>query len=175
MQVSKVSAKGELKQGAIFSIKNIAFDSKDRQTKLQFQKIYPEVNIDNVDYGVVLSQSCDLVRRNKNPLPKTPYITIALLEPIEKFIEQKFSKTIEKLVQEYSVQYENYRIINKEDLLRKISDKCSKLFDNRETFYFFISIEPEKMFYVNLVKTFPFKSRSYCHSYRTSPGHIKIL
>ena len=165
MQVNTALATDELKQGTIFSIKNIAFDSKDRKTKLQFQEIYPEVNIDNIDYGIILSQSCDLVRRNKNPLPKTPYITIALLEPIEKFIEQKFPKTIEKLVQEYSVQYENYRIINKEDLLSKISEKCSKLFDNRETFYFFISIELEKtltkMFYVNLVKTFPFKAMHY--------------
>lgn len=111
------------------------------------------------------SSTGDLVRRNQNSLPKTPYITIALLEPIEKFIEQKFPKTIERLVQEYSVQYEKYRVINKEDLLRKISEKCSKLFDNRETFYFFISIELEKtlpkMFYVNLVKTFPFKAMHY--------------
>ena len=165
MQVKKASNKDELKQGTIFSIKNIVFDSKDRKTKLQFQEIYPEVNIDKVDYGIILSQSCDLVRRSKKHLLKTPYITIALLEPIEKFIEQKFSKTIESLVEEYSMQHENYRIINKEKLLNKISDKCSKLFDNRETFYFFISIELKeeltKMFYVNLVKTFPFKVMHY--------------
>lgn len=165
MQVKKASNKNELKQGTIFSIKNIVFDSKDKKTKLQFQEIYPEVNTDKVDYGIILSQSCDLVRRGKKHLLKTPYITIALLEPIEKFIEQKFSKTIESLVEEHSVQHGNYRIINKEKLLNKISEKCSKLFDNRETFYFFISIELKKeqtkMFYVNLVKTFPFKVMHY--------------
>lgn len=161
MQIKKASSKNELKQGTIFSIKKISFDFKARDKKLKFRQIYPEVNIDSVDYGIILSQSCDLVRRGEKSLPKTPYITIALLEPIEKFIEQKFLKTIEKLVQEYSLQYENYRIINKEELVNKISEKYSKLFDNRETFYFFIPIELDQMFYVNLVKTLPFKAMHY--------------
>lgn len=163
MQTKKVSNKNTLKQGTIFSIKNIEFDSKDKSKKMNFQKIYPEVNLDKINYGIILSQSCDLVKKDGKPSLKTPYIMTALLEPIEKFIEQKYSKTIQDLTEEYVVRYEKYRIINKEALLKSIRKKCGDLFDNRETFYFFISLKERspKMFYVNLVKSFPFKVMHY--------------
>ena len=66
MQIEKSSDKTKIQQGSIFSIKNIKFNSKIGKKKLGFNDIYPEVNLKNIDYGIILSQSCDLVER-KNP------------------------------------------------------------------------------------------------------------
>ena len=97
-------------------------------------------------------------------LLKTPYITISLLEPIEKFIEQKYSKSIENLIDEHSVTFDNYRIIDTENLIKIIERNFNKLFSNNETFYFFVSIKSgknNKIFYINLTKSLPFKIMHY--------------
>ena len=164
MQTRSVSNKRILKQGTIFSIKNIKFASTDKKKKLKFSDIYPEVKLQNITYGIILSQSCDLVRRDKAPFLKTPYILTALLEPIEKFIEQKYSLQIDELLNKYSLSHSKYTFIDMENLKKHLYRDCYRLFGNRETFYFFVSLgtgKKQRMFYVNLVKCFPFKIMHY--------------
>ena len=164
MQTRSVSNKNSLKQGTIFSIKNIKFNSTDKKKKLKFNDIYPEVKLHNVTYGIILSQSCDLVKREKEPFLKTPYILTALLEPIEKFIEQKYSLQANELLGEHSLSYSKYIFIDTENIKKQLYKHCQRLFDNRETFYFFVSLgagTKQRMFYVNLVKCFPFKIMHY--------------
>ncbi len=159
MQTRSVSSKKTLKQGTIFSIKNIKFNSTDKKKKLKFNDIYPEVKLQNITYGIILSQSCDLVKRNKTPSLKTPYILTALLEPIEKFIEQKYSLQVNELLRKYSLSRNKYTFIDIENLKEHLHKNCQRLFGNRETFYFFVSLgtgKRQRMFYVNLVKCFPF-------------------
>ena len=137
MQTRSISNKKTLKQGTIFSIKDIKFDSTDKKKKLKFNNIYPEVKLHNITYGIILSQSCDLVRQKKAPFLKTPYILIALLEPIEKFIEQKYSLQASELLGKYSLSHSKYTFIDMENLRKHLHRDCHRLFVNRETFYFF--------------------------------------
>lgn len=183
MQTRPVSNKSILKQGTIFSIKNIRFASTDRRKKLKFNDIYREVNLQNITYGIILSQSCDLVKREKKPFLKTPYITIALLEPIEKFIEQKYSQQANELLQNHSLSHNKYTFINTEGLKKNLYKNCQRLFGNRETFYFFVSLgtgKKQRMFYINLVKSFPFKIMHYDtfsqnSKYELKPGFANKL
>ena len=164
MQTKSVSKNRILKQGTIFSIRNIKFDSIDKKKKLKFSDIYPEVKLRNITYGIILSQSCDLVKLDKVPHFKTPYILTALLEPIEKFIEQKYSLQVDKLYSKYSLFHSKCIFVDMENLKKRLHKDCSRLFENKETFYFFVSLDTGKrsrMFYVNLVKCFPFKIMHY--------------
>ncbi|MDX1921384.1 MAG: hypothetical protein SFU25_11710 [Candidatus Caenarcaniphilales bacterium] len=78
MQTKVVTNVIALKQGAIFCI------SDDLRTNLL--KFYPEISLDLIDYGIVLSQSCDLVKRNSESI-ELSHMTIAYLEPLAKYIE----------------------------------------------------------------------------------------
>ena len=176
MQTRSVLDKDTLKQGTIFSIRNIKFDSTNKKKKLKFKDIYPEVKLHNITYGIILSQSCDLVRREKEPPLKTPYILTALLEPIEKFIEQKYALQADKLLGKYSLSHRKLTFIDRENLRNHLRKNCQRLFDNRETFYFFVSLgagKNQRMFYVNLVKCFPFKIMHYDTFIQNSKYELK--
>lgn len=126
MQVRRSLNKKDLKQGTIFSIKKLKLLSKDKSKTITFKSIYPEVNLDKITYGVVLSQSCDLVLRKG--ILKTPYIVIALLEPIDKFVTQKLSKKISEFMQPVSFSYKKYIFINENTLQNKTHNNFNTLF-----------------------------------------------
>ena len=74
MQVAKIRKPIQhLRQGTIISISKLKF--KDGNKKISFQDMYKKADLKRVNYGIVLTQTCDLVEGGQRKI-KTPYINI---------------------------------------------------------------------------------------------------
>ncbi|MBF0476005.1 MAG: hypothetical protein HQK59_09265 [Deltaproteobacteria bacterium] len=90
---------------------------------------------DDCRYFIILTQSCDLVRRNNAPC-KSKYITLAPVRPMRMALEEEVHK------------YQYHPIEKKlgfisESNRHKIIQFMQRLFNNNESDYFFLFREPE--------------------------------
>lgn len=167
MQVDKFKKSNKsLSQGTVFKFEKLIFTNpkSKKSKKLKFSDMYPEANMQGVGFGIVLSQSCDLVNEGGRTI-STPYITIAMLDPIERYFEEFYQDKMQKTVVDNSLDFkigeESRRFINEETVTLKMLNDAKTLFQNNEKFYFFISLKDktkEELFSVNLTKVFPIKS-----------------
>ena len=121
------------------------------------KKFHPYFINEQYKYFMVLTQSCDLVRRN-NQNCKTPYITLAAIKNFGQFLEKwmiskKYVETVKDLLLMNSKKYNNvYQFVE-------------RLYNNTEPDYFFLYKEdklhlPESMI-VHLKVTFALKSSEH--------------
>ena len=62
MQINRVRKPKLLQQGSVFSLDKLSFnDSKSNKNKTM-SDFYPEIDLSETNYGVVLSQTCDLYK-----------------------------------------------------------------------------------------------------------------
>lgn len=165
MQVSKISkSQKNLRQGTIFSFKALKFED-DESSTITFAQMYPKVDLQKIAYGVVLSQTCDLVDDEKRKI-KTPYIQVGLLEPTEVYFEEKFKEELKNAIAKYTAELNlasdgTFKFIDEEKINDWIGKQLINIFQNNNPFYYFISIKQGKailLFNVNISKTFALRS-----------------
>ena len=72
MQVVRFK-ESSLRQGTIISLRNIAFENKNKSKLVPFYNLFPEVNLKGINYGIILTQTCDLVKEGSRQV-KAPFI-----------------------------------------------------------------------------------------------------
>ena len=166
MQVNKIGQQKKIRQGTIFSISGIKVPKSERSKKLiQFKNMYPEVDLKGVTYGIVLSQTCDLVETENRSI-KIPYINISLVEPIDRFISDDYKDKIEKIFNkhsfDYSIKSHKIKITNRDSIIHGFKKSFNSIFQNNEKYLYFLVLpwrQKSRMFVVNLTKSFPLKSQ----------------
>lgn len=165
MQVSKIKKpQVNLRQGTVITLKGLRLGQSSGVT---FRSLYPEVNLKGIGYAIILSQSCDLVK-DENRKVQTPYIVLALLEPIERYFKERYledkDKLLEKNLIEFPIKNESMRLVNRDGLLKWIRKTFERIFQNNEKFYFFVTLQQGKalrLFTVNLTKMYPLRNEHY--------------
>lgn len=92
--------------------------------------IHPYFQNDQYKYFMVLTQSCDLVRRDSVKC-KTPYITLAAVRSFETFFEKIM------LSGRYAEKVNNFLLMNNKDYSRAYQ-LIERLYNNNEPDYFFL-------------------------------------
>jgi|LULL01.1.fsa_nt_gb hypothetical protein len=188
MQAKKLTKadKYNLSQGYIFKISNLNLSIKSSNKHIT--KVYPEVDFTNIEYAVILTQSCDIVhdevaenngkklKKGENPekfkyrSPKVPHLTFCMLEPIDKFIDRFTSINKSDFVIDLNDYVDGIKkdfdvdIFSKEIALEKTLGQIDKLLQNNHPWAFFISLPPQsdkRYYYVNLTKILPIKMSHY--------------
>lgn len=166
MQVKKFpSTQKSLSQGTIFTFKKLKFKKIDGNGTLSFAEMYPEAKLTNVNYGIVLSQTCDLVNEGSRKI-ETPYVITALLDPIERYFEEHYQEKVTKTVSDNTFDFpvdenENRKFLNKQVIIDKVTKDLERFFLNNEKFFFFVSIKDKtktELYTINLTKMFPIKA-----------------
>lgn len=112
------------------------------EIKTVLTEVHPYFLNDQYKYFMVLTQSCDLVRRNGSKC-KTPYITLAAVRNFSDFFEKQLQ------VEKYAEKIDEYLLMNakKKDRAYQFLER---LYNNTEPDYFFLYKEellnfPESM------------------------------
>jgi hypothetical protein len=131
---------GELKYH--FSYKHS--DNKDLQQgdvlkktdaiKRLLKEVHPHYLDETYTGFIILSQTCDLVRRNGNPC-KTRYITLGVIRPLTLLIEREITKNQDAL--------DKAAMICKNSAKNRLSEFLKRLFNNNENEYFYIEPQSE--------------------------------
>ena len=185
----KRNEKRSLSQGMIFEIPKLKL--KFDNTKKTIKELYPEASLDNVNYGLILTQSCDLVhdkifeqhgglldKSEKNNykyrLPKIPHITFCLLEPINSFISEFLSKNESKFLfktEDTAPNNKNTAVFSSRKALKLVLREFDKFFQNNHPWAFFITIQSKgrrEYYFVNLTKILPLRIVHYKSILQTS-------
>ena len=128
--------------------------------------MYPEVNVTGVTYGVVLTQTCDLVL-DKQGNARIPYINIALAEPIDRYIDDEYAQRLKAIYEKHSLNFSpndrnKYIFINHEPVVDMLVKDFTGLFQNNAKYFYFMELPrltKNRMYVLNLTKVFPLKSR----------------
>lgn len=94
------------------------------------KEVHPYFLNEQYKYFMVLSQSCDLVRRNGSTC-KTPYITLAAIKSYNDFIEKKLVK------EKYAEIFEGFLIMD-EKKKERAYQLIERIYNNTEPEYFFL-------------------------------------
>ena len=86
------------------------------------------------DYFLILTQSCDLVRRGGN-ICKSNYITLAAVRPLAKVLEREMLKNCTEV--EARIKFSSTKVH------QKLSQFLQRLLNNNERDYFYIHREPK--------------------------------
>ncbi|MCX7178653.1 MAG: hypothetical protein NTX56_07740 [Proteobacteria bacterium] len=122
------SAEPELEQGDILSRSHYITEILKK-----FHPYYANHPLNG--FFVVLTQSCDLVRRNGEF--KTPYLSIAPVRPLRSIIEREFSRYLRNLksgAQPFATLEDRNRL----------QEFLARLFNNNNPRYFFLEMQPDK-------------------------------
>jgi len=169
MQLDKVDPEHRpvesLAQGSVFTIEGLSFLFEGE--KFTLKGFYPEVNLSGVRHGMVMSQSCDLVRSGGRKI-KVPYITIGFLEPFHRHIrrDEDWSKVALPWTISTSDQgEERYTLVCSDFLESALEENLDNLLQNNAKNHFFVSFEEDpvdlRYYTLNLTKAFPIQSRHY--------------
>jgi hypothetical protein len=121
-----ISSSNDLQQGDILE--------KTDGIKLILKEIHPHYLDESYTRFIVLSQTCDLVRRGSNGC-KTRYITLGVIRPLSLLIEREIEQYQDGFDKEANV----CRISDKS----KLNQFLERLFNNNEPEYFYIEPQPE--------------------------------
>ncbi len=170
MHIESVTAKASsLKQGSIFKIEPLLFDGQrnGQPISLRFQDLYPEIDLTDVKYGVVFTQSCDLSRelddKGKKRSPSVPYITVGFIEPISRWFLKKPIRVDRTLTVEVPGDIPLI-LIDKVAASKKMTEVLLRLIQNNDPVYFFLHDQEQAFFsfsYVNLTKAVPIRIQNY--------------
>lgn len=106
------------------------------------KKVHPYFSSEHYKYFLVLSQSCDLVRRNGKTC-KTQYITLAAVRSFDSFLHKK-------LIEEKYVEQVNGLLLMDDKQKERAYQLIERIYNNNEPEYFFLFKEealgfPESM------------------------------
>ncbi|MCY0990649.1 hypothetical protein OV203_26130 [Nannocystis sp. ILAH1] len=177
MQVHKLDEKAKnLQQGSIFKIQGLTFAQKEGKA-LSLEDFYPHIGLEGVQYGIVVSQSCDLVWDEaaagaaKDRPAKVPYISIGFLEPFSKYVQKAGVEWDKAKVSWMGPDDEGegdeteYTFVSAHRLSTILARSMRDLLQNNEKCYFFISFPEnpliEKYFVLNLTKLVPIRVSHY--------------
>lgn len=124
---------------------------------------YPQLDLYGISLGIVLNQSCDLVKTDKRE-PKVPFLSIAFLEPFEKELKYIKNKALEQTIISIPYNNENFSFVHKEKLLNATSELFSKIIKNEHPWIYFIHIKAKNVtncYFINLTKIFPLRIEHY--------------
>ena len=168
MQVNKIPNNFQhLRQGTVVSIVDLKFSNESkysRKKEISFKDMYPEVNLTGVTYGIILTQTCDLVL-NKEREISAPYINFVLAEPIDRYIDDEYNEKLNKIYEKYSLQFapddkRNYTLRDRESILDLVTKDFARLFQNNDKYLYFLVLPwgiKSRMYILNLTKVFPFR------------------
>ena len=97
------------------------------------KEVHPYFTNDEYKYFMVLSQSCDLVRRDGKKC-KTPYITLAAAREYSDFFERTL------IAEKMAENYHGFLLVNEKSKIR-VSQLVERLYNNTEPDYFFLNKE----------------------------------
>lgn len=100
------------------------------EIKEVLEKYHPYFNNNQYKYFIVLTQSCDLVRRSGNKC-KSPYITLAAVRDFDDF----FNKTV---TENCNIEKVNDLLLINTDNYHKAIMFIERIFNNTESDYFFL-------------------------------------
>ena len=174
MQTEKVGKKKpqQLVQGHIFELSETRFPvqktdknkhpvlDSDGQSILEdktFWDFYPFAEFENINYGIIITQSCDLENR------KAPYLTVGVLEDIDSNVSELLDRGF--FIENFR-EFQGKQIFCSETLLENLSKKLDDLIQNKtegNNYHLFFELDKKKrrFFYVNLTKLFPIKGVHY--------------
>ena len=163
MQATEIKKKKPkvLSQGTIFSTKNLSFKSGEKTFSLS--DFYPELNIKGIDFGVVLTQDCDLYRDEKRA-PKVTHISVALLEPFDSVFKELITH---EDIKKFQHEYKNFKFINRDKILDKMTKNTENILNNNHPYLYFISLGRKSKnrikdyFCINISKMVPIKVDHY--------------
>jgi len=121
-----VSAAGDLRQGDILT--------KSQALSEVLKEIHPHYHRkDDYTHFLILTQTCDLVRRNGRPC-KAKYVSVAAIRPVQLALEREVSQHQDKLDQVAGVCRESVR-----SPLRQF---VARILNNNDPEYFYLEPEP---------------------------------
>lgn len=97
--------------------------------------VHPYFLNEQYKYFMVLTQSCDLVRRNGSTC-KTPYITLAAVKSFDEFFESLLYKN------EYAEEINGFLLMNSKQR-ESAYQLLERIYNNTESDYFFLYKEPD--------------------------------
>ena len=111
--------------------------------RLLLKEIHPYFNGDQYKYFIVLTQSCDLVRREGNDC-KSAYITLAAIKSFDDFFKSIMKRNgLAQSVGDYMLMYTSQE--------RKAYQLIERLYNNTESDYFFLYKDEELGFPFSMV------------------------
>lgn len=176
MQVHELDERPKhLQQGSIFEIFGLTLFHEGKA--LSLRDFYPHLSLEGVRYGIVVSQSCDLVRDDvaegaeRDRSPKVPYISIGFLEPFPRYVQRSgvdWNKARLAWMgpdDEGEGDETEYTFISSQRLRTVLSRSMRDLLQNNEKCYFFVSFPgnspSERYFVLNLTKIVPIRVAHY--------------
>lgn len=114
------------------------------ELKTAMDTIHPYFNNGNYKYFIVITQSCDLVRRNGTTC-KSPYITLAAIRSLDDFFKKELVRS-----KDYKDIFNDIVLLDDKKVNRyyQISER---LYNNTETDYFFLYKDEEFDFNESMV------------------------
>lgn len=107
---------------------------KTEPLKNILREVHPHYLDESYTRFIVLSQTCDLVRREGRDC-KTRYITLGVIRPLSLLIEREIEK--------YQDNFDKTAIVCKNSVKSKLAQFLERLFNNNEHEYFYIEPQPE--------------------------------
>lgn len=98
------------------------------------QDVHPYFLNEQYKYFMVLTQSCDLVRRDGSKC-KTPYITLAAVKSFDEFFEEQLRK------EKYAEEINGVLLVN-DKKSERVRQFLERIYNNTEPDYFFLYKEP---------------------------------
>jgi hypothetical protein len=121
-----VSGSNDLQQGDILE--------KTDGIKSILAEVHPHYLDESYTQFIVLSQTCDLVRRDNNGC-KTRYITLGVIRPLSLLVERE--------IEHYQDGFDKEASVCKNSAKSKLTQFLGRLFNNNEPEYFYIEPQPE--------------------------------
>lgn len=100
------------------------------------EQVHPHYQRSEYPFFIVLTQSCDLVRRSSDAVPATRYIVIAAVRKMSLSI-QRYAESLRYSPVERAINFAS------EDRKEKVKAFVERLLNNNEKDYFFLRAEPE--------------------------------
>lgn len=117
---------GDIQQGDILK--------KTAALSQLLEQIHPFYKNDDYTHFIVLTQSCDLVRRDGKE-PKARYITLAAVRPLQLVLERELEK--------YQNPFSKCAMVCKVSARERLSFFVSQLLNNNSSEYFYLHSQPE--------------------------------
>jgi hypothetical protein len=109
--------------------------AKTEAIKKILEKVHPYYQTnDTYTHFIVLTQSCDLVRRD-NELPKSRYITLASVRPLDRVIKREIEK--------YQSEIAKKAMVCKDTVRERLAHFVEQLLNNNLPEFFYLHPEPQ--------------------------------
>lgn len=121
-------------------------DILDKTTAIKkiIEEVHPHYLKSDYKYLLVLTQSCDLIRRGPTNKCKARYITIAAVRPLESLLNKQLTNYMDRDF------LDKLNICNRENK-NKMKQFLERLFNNNESEYFYLNEDLNYDFYGNHV------------------------